>query len=244
VEFPYSFFDFSSPNGALSGKNTSDVLRQSDVTIIALFVCFLLIMALWRVLQPRWRDAISNFLFPTPQLTDLVKAKRREGRRMLIAILFCIESALLTSFLSRQTGLANYTVPPAILLVIYALVFLAYLAFKQFFYHLLHGIFFTRNQSILWRNHFAFLFCMETIVMFPLLLVIIFLQIDIRSVLFVGVITLLFVKIVLLFKCFSTFFRKKYGFLHLFVYFCTLEGTPAVMLVASLIEITRNLTLI
>lgn len=223
---------------------TDELLRHTDIFIVTLLVCFLIVMLLWRLLQPHWHDTLSDFFFPTPSLTDNVKAKRKEGRRMLIAILFCMESALLTSAVASTAGFFNYIMQPALLLSIYALVFLIYITLKQFLYHVVHGIFFSREQNTLWRNRFAFLLFIETALMFPLLLVIVFLPINAFWPLFIGAIALLFVKIVLLFKCFSTFFRKKYGFLHLFVYFCTLEGTPAVMLGASLIEITRNLTLI
>lgn len=221
-----------------------ELLRHADLFIVTLLVCFLIVMILWRLLRPHWRDTLSDFLFPTPSLTDDVKAQRKEGRRMLVAILFCMESALLTSAVAGMAGLSNYLVTPTLLLGIYALVFLVYIAFKQFLYHVVHGIFFSRQQNTLWRNCFAFLFFLETALMFPLLLIIVFLPINAFWPLFIGAIALLFFKIVLLFKCFSTFFRKKYGILHLFVYFCTLEGTPAVILGASLIEITRNLTLI
>ena len=221
-----------------------ELLRQTDVLIVTLLVCFLIVMILWRLLRPHWRDTLSDFLFPTPSLTDDIKAQRKERRRMLVAILFCMESALLTSAVGGMTGLTNYLVPPALLLGIYALVFFVYITFKQFLYHVVHGIFFSRQQNTLWRNRFAFLFFIETALMFPLLLIIVFLPINPFWPLFIGAIALLFVKLVLLFKCFSTFFRKKHGFMHLFVYFCTLEGTTAVILGASLIEITRNLTLI
>ena len=221
-----------------------DLLRHTDILIVTLLVCFLIVMILWRLLRPHWRDTLSNFLFPTPSLTDNVKAKRKEGRRMLIAILFCMESAVLTSAVAGTAGFFNYIMQPVLLLSIYALVFLIYITLKQFLYHFVHGIFFSREQNTLWRNSFAFLFFIETALMFPLLLIIVFRPINAFWPLYIGAMALLFVKIVLLFKCFSTFFRKKYGLMHLFMYFCTLEGAPAVVLGASLIEITRNLTLI
>ena len=244
VDFPYSFFDFQTPDGTLSGKPIADVLSRSDVFVATLLVCFLLFMVLWRLLGPHWRDTLSDFFYPTPHLTDAVKAKRREGRRMLVAILFCLESALLTFIVAGQVGLTNYTAPQSLLLTIYALVFGGYIAFKQLLYHVVHGIFFRSDRNTIWRNHFSFLFFVETVVMYLLLLTTVFLHFETQWVLFAGLLALLFLKTVLLFKCFSTFFWKSHGILQLFVYFCTLEGTPALLLVASLIEITRNLTLL
>ena len=244
MDFPYSFFDFQPPDGTLSGKPIADVLSRSDVFVATLLVCFLLFMVLWRLLGPHWRDTLSDFFYPTPHLTDAVKAKRREGRRMLVAILFCLESALLTFIVAGQVGLTNYTAPQSLLLTIYALVFGGYIAFKQLLYHVVHGIFFRSDRNTIWRNHFSFLFFVETVVMYLLLLTAVFLHFETQWVLFAGLLAILFLKTVLLFKCFSTFFWKSHGILQLFAYFCTVEGTPALLLVASLIEITRNLTLL
>lgn len=83
-----------------------------------------------------------------------------------------------------------------------------------------------------------------TLLFFPLLLLLIYFQIDLKIVLISGLTLLLIVKILLLLKCFSTFFEKFYGILHLFVYFCTLEAAPVVVLWTILKEFTKGLYLL
>ena len=97
-------------------------------------------------------------------------------------------------------------------------------------------------QEAAWRSYFASVLRVETIAISPVVLMFVFLHIDILLAFEILAGVLLFVKIWLLWRCFSVFFKKKHGILHLFVYFCTLEGAPIVVLCTSLIEITSTLT--
>jgi hypothetical protein len=166
----------------------------------------------------------------------------RHPQRVLIALLFCVQVALLALITARYIHLASPIVPNWELMLAYALVMFAYLALKQGLYHWVNNIFFTKDQRAKWRTHFTSVLRVETIATSPVVLMFVFLRIDILLAFEILAGVLLFVKIWLLLRCFSVFFKKKHGILHLFVYFCTLEGAPIVVLCTSLIEITSTLT--
>ena len=168
----------------------------------------------------------------------------RKRKRALVALLFCVQCALLIFISVHDFHLVSPVTPSWLLLGVYTLVMGGYLCIKQGLYHWVHQIFFPKDQRLLWRNKYAFLLMVETVTMSPVVLVFIFLHLNILLAFQILAVVLLFVKIWLLWQCFSVFFRKKHGYLHLFVYFCTLEGAPLMVLSASVIEITRSLTFI
>ncbi|MDE5987693.1 MAG: DUF4271 domain-containing protein, partial [Prevotella sp.] len=54
-------------------------------------------------------------------------------------------------------------------------------------------------------------------------------------------IIIIFVKLLLFYKCFLIFFKKKGAFLQIFLYFCTLEIVPPLILWGILITIANYL---
>lgn len=165
----------------------------------------------------------------------------RKRYRWVVALLFCVQGALLALLAARAFRLAYPVTPTWQLLTAYFGVLAVYLILKQMLYHWVNQIFFSKAQNALWRRSYASLLSLETGGIFPLLLLFTYLHIDAKIVAICLAVLLLFVKFWLLLKGFSLFFAKNHGFLAVFVYFCTLEGTPFVVLCASLIEITRSL---
>lgn len=166
----------------------------------------------------------------------------RHPQRVLIALLFCVQVALLALITARHIHLASPIVPDWELMLAYALVMFAYLALKQGLYHWVNNIFFTKDQRAKWRTHFTSVLRVETIATSPVVLMFVFLRIDILLAFEILAGVLLFVKIWLLWRCFSVFFKKKHGILHLFVYFCTLEAVPILVLWTVLGRLTNYLT--
>lgn len=165
----------------------------------------------------------------------------RKRYRWVVALLFCVQGALLSLVAARAFRLAYPVTPTWQLLTAYFAVLAAYLVLKQMLYHWVNHIFFSKAQNVLWQRSYASLLALETVGIFPLLLLFTYLHVDAQIVAICLAVLLLFVKFRLLLRGFSLFFSKNHGFLAVFVYFCTLEGTPFVVLCASLIEITRSL---
>ena len=168
----------------------------------------------------------------------------RTRKHAVVVVLFCILGALLTLITSRYYHLSSPVTPDWLLLVIYAILMGAYLGVKKSLYHGVNRVFFSTAQQGLWRRHYTYLLMVETMAFLPIVFLSVFTPLGVLFTFQMLVVVLLFVKIWLLWRCYSVFFRKKHGLLHLFVYFCTLESTPFVVLCASVIIITRSLTFI
>ena len=106
---------------------------------------------------------------------------------------------------------------------------------EAYSYRFLNWIFFDKQVRQEWHNVQFFLFILEAVTLFPVLLVMLYTTPS-RNVIagsLLGVIVL--IKSLLLFKSIRLFYVKTYGVLHLFVYFCTLEVIPALLLWRALL---------
>lgn len=221
-----------------------ETLRQTDCIIITLLLCLLLLMAFRRLHRSRLSDAVSNFFYPSNIQKNEVHSAHQEGLRAIAAILFCLEGAVFTYAYTISQGFWSVNLSPWLFIAGTSGFFMLFLILKQILYSMVHSVFFSKAQRQKWRDQYVFLFFAESLLLFPLLLAFIYLDINLKISLYGVALLLLFVKIMLLFKCFSTFFKKFYGILHLFVYFCALEVAPLVVLWTILVEITNRLTTI
>ena len=227
----------------MRGYEMPDILHRSDVLTTALLICFLLMTLLSLSRRKSLKDLVSNFFLPSNAIRKKVGESNQEWRRVLVALLFSLQGAIAVIAATQITDTAPLTPSLWLYLGVYTVVIFLFLVVRQQLYRFVHSVFFTKAQRCQWRDDYDFLFTVESLAFFPLLLLIIYLHLDLKIVLISALSVLLFVKILLLFKCFSTFFRKIYGILHLFVYFCTLEAAPFAVLWTILSELTHGLNL-
>ena len=228
----------------MKGYAMPDTPHRSDIIAVSFLICFLLLLVIRTSYRDSLRNTLSNFFFPSNSVHEKTEDNRSEGKRIIIALLFCLQGAIALLTVTQMLDITPQTLSPWLMAGIYALILFLFLVVKQFLYLFTHYVFFTPAQQHRWREDYAFLFAAESLLFFPLLLVFVYLQLDFKIVAILALAVLLFVKILLLFKCFSAFFEKCYGILHLFVYFCTLEAAPLVLLWTILVELTQGLYLI
>lgn len=221
-----------------------DAPHRSDTIAAFFLVCFILLLVIRSCYKDSLKNTLSAFFFPSNSVHVKAEDSRSEVKRIIIALLFSLQGAIALLAVTQILDVAPQTISPWLLAGIYALLFFLFLIVKQLLYHFAHSVFFSSAQRHRWREDYAFLFAAESLLFFPLLLLLVYLQLDLKIIAVLGLAVLLFVKILLLFKCFSAFFEKCYGILHLFVYFCTLEAAPLVVLWTFLVELTQGFYLI
>lgn len=234
-----------STNGwGMMGDIPTKPLIHTDAVISTLIFCLLIFMVFWRMTYSQWNDYISDFLFSTSRQKSKTPDTHHKHVIIITALLFCFDGAVLAYILGRHLTTITNNISLWVILATYTIVFIGYLILKHCLYNIVHKIFFLNSQIEIWNKNHNFLFIIETVSMFPLTLFLIFLNVNIQISTFLFLLLFLFVKIFLIFKCYTSFFAKSHGALHLFMYFCSLEVAPFIILCASLIEITRSLTLL
>lgn len=101
-----------------------------------------------------------------------------------------------------------------------------FIALKSILYQFINWVFFQKVRNSLWMASFFNLFIWLGIGMLPVVLVSVYFDISSQIALSLMVILVIFAKISLFWMCFSNFFEKIHGALHLILYFCALEILP------------------
>jgi hypothetical protein len=91
-------------------------------------------------------------------------------------------------------------------------------------------VFFSEGKIFTWRRSYTLLLVLEAWLSFALALMVVYLPVSPQVMFDLALWTIVFVKIFHLFKIYQIFFPNLYGTLHLFVYFCSLEIVPLLVL--------------
>jgi hypothetical protein len=129
------------------------------------------------------------------------------------------------------------------LIGIFYAVFLAYFFLKAILYMFVNNIFFDRSCNRHWMKSLLFIRSMESILLFPAVLLNIYFNIPLQNILFYFVFILIIAKILTFYKCLSIFFRQNGIFLRSFLYFCSLEIVPLLGLAGGLLTLINSLKL-
>lgn len=228
----------------VEGREMPDTAHRSETISVGLLLCFLLLCFLRLSYRGSVRTAISDFFISSNVKDSVAISTNQEWRRIIVALFFSLQGALTTMMVAQAYGCTPLINAHWAYVGIFGAAFFLLVLVRQGLSHFVHSIFLTHEYQRRWRNTYAFIFTAESILIYPFLLLFVYLQIDLKITALGILLLLLFVKILLLFRCFSAFFGKKHGSLLLFVYFCTLEAAPLLVLWTVLTEIIQELYLI
>ena len=122
-------------------------------------------------------------------------------------------------------------------------VFIAYFLFKYLIYGLVNWVFFDRNNNIQWRRSQTFLSSLEGVLLFPIVLLQVYFSLSLQTALIYALIVMLFIKMLAFYKSYTIFFKRMGVSLQIFLYFCTLELMP-LMVLWGVLFITDNYLII
>ena len=118
---------------------------------------------------------------------------------------------------------------------------LVYLSLKWLAYALLGWIFFDKSVSSFWAESYATLIYYSGFLVFPFLLLAIYLHFSLQISVIIGLFLLGLVKILILYKWIKLFCYNLFGGLLLILYFCALEIIPCVMFYKGMTQLNDYL---
>ena len=225
----------------VAGDPVPYTLAGDDMFTSLLLGCFLLGM----VAFAQSRRFITHYTkhFFRVQRTGITAFSETsvELRFMLFLVLqTCLMTALWLFNYKALTGEA-FIIEPYQVVSIYAAAFGCYILLKLMAYALVGWTFFTGSQNSQWSKAFLFIVAAEGILIFPVVLLQTYFGISVKAAsIYIIVIAFCF-KVLTLYKEYLIFFRQKGRFLQLFLYFCALEITPALILWKALVTTTSYL---
>lgn len=230
TEVPYKPFGFA-------GTATPFRLRSEGWSGFFVFLCLLLAACLVLRLRKKFDELVRSIFFPTPGKTDmpLVDDPLRYSTHLLAVLIISFTAAMVTfTYTQYDVGYYPFSYTPYILFFVFFVFWLGYLLWKRLACDFVNWIFFSHEKIFTWKRAYTFLTVAESILFIVLAMIVVYLPLSLNAIVIMALVPVSFIKIILLFKTYQIFFPKIYGTLHLFVYFCTLELMPLLVLLKIL----------
>lgn len=210
----------------------------ADDLITGLIVgCFLLLMlALSRNLHFFVGQMRNFFYVPKGPTTDT--SPTYETRfQLFMVLLTSLLLSVLYYFYANAGGGSSFLLPGGLMLAVYVTIFLGYYLLKFLLYGVVDTTFFGGKKNLQYIHSFLFLTSLAGVLLFPLVLLVVYFNVTVQTATVYTAILFVFVKMLQGYKAYIIFFRSFGGVLQLFLYFCTLEVMPVLMLFGA-IELT------
>ena len=154
----------------------------------------------------------------------------------------CLLLALLAFFYANDYIADTYVLSSQYQLIgIYFAVILGYVLLKMMLYSGVNWVFFESKKIGQWSQFLLFIFSIEGILLFPLVILQVYFDIGLRNTLICSLVIIILLKILSFYKCFDIFFKRTSVFLQIILYFCALEVLPLLSLGAVLVMIGNEL---
>lgn len=184
--------------------------------------------------------AIGNeFLFGREQVSLFANSTGTDLRGMLMLFAqFCVLAALALQvhFVFFHPEITEHASTPWLLLI-YMAACLAYLLLKVVLYRVVGWIFFNASITQLWLEAYITLLLYMGILLVPAIAGMVFVTPSFSATIVIGIICLVFAKLLMLYKWLKLFSEKNHGSLLLFLYFCALEIMPCLIFYKGLVEL-------
>lgn len=154
--------------------------------------------------------------------------------RILMFLMACLTMALqATAYIVQYR--ADDGQGHLLLAFLFAIFLIGYLL-KQGVFLLINHIFFDRFRASVWKQCYRDWLLLTGVISYLFSTLSVLLDLSARMIVVLAIITVVLAEICLLFKAFYIFCTKKYGGLQLFVYLCTLEIMPLLLVGKALAQ--------
>ena len=216
-------------------------LLHDDWVTLSVLLCFVLLVMIQKRIRSYVVTQTKEFFFPSKNITK--KEKPNSNSERLIPLVLMLVISIMGGlgvymYTQSQQHLFLGQLSPYMLIGAYTGIWILYFIFKTILSGFVNWIFFDKKKIEVWKKSGFFLFSVESLLIFPVIIITIYLNLPPHIPLWITLIIGLLVKILHLYKTFLIFFPKIYGTLHLIVYFCTLEIMPLLAVFIALIRVT------
>ncbi|MBQ8656483.1 MAG: DUF4271 domain-containing protein [Prevotella sp.] len=240
VELPiYYEKTFFADNGLLHTTTTSArygvpgdpvpyTLHGDNIITLLLLACFMLSVVSFANSRRFFIQQLKG-LFHVPRMDDTFMPETSNELRFQLFLVAqtCLLLAILQYSYTQEFIGTTFVLPSDYHLIgLFALLFVGYFVLKAALYTVVNTVFFDVKRNVHWLKTLLFITSVEGVVLFPIVLLLVYFDMEIEKVMTYLIIVLILVKILTFYKCFIIFFRRLSVYLQIFLYFCTLEIVP------------------
>lgn len=219
--------------------------QNDDFVTTAILLSFFLVV--WTIVRSRrfLSQAIKDFFYEARERDNLFASRTESELRGEVFLVFqtCFLHAILF-FGYTQMAMPDVFVqvsPYKILGTVLGVCGLYYLS-KIILYRWVNSVFFAPWQVRRWNETYLLGILAIGTTFFPISLLFVYFDVPAEQLILPTLIVLLIVKLCLLYKSYRIFFSNRWGFVHIILYFCTLEILPLFLLWVSLVALCNQLT--
>lgn len=207
-------------------------MGSDSIVTSLLLLCFILAVIAFSNVQYFFKRQAKYFFLPAREGLSEVKETSAELRlQLFLASMAALLLALFCYFYTTSVIGSTLVFDSQHLLIgIYIAVFCAYFVVKFLLYAGVNRVFFDGKRNEQWGRALVFITMVESILLFPALLVLAYFNAALVKVEIYLAIVLIFVKIMAFYKCYSIFFKQSVVRLQIILYFCALEIVPLFIL--------------
>jgi len=151
---------------------------------------------------------------------------------MLTSISALSLSLVVFNYIAMKIGFDRALGIPYWLFAAGYIVFVVFVYVKAWMYALVNWTFFDRESGTKWMNGYLLLTSLTSFLIFPISLVTVLTNSGNEIVTWSLAFVFFLYEVLLFFKMFVNFKSKKYGYLLIFLYFCSVELVPALILIS------------
>lgn len=170
---------------------------------------------------------VKNFFRPQHEGTTVITETSSELRFQFFLVLQTCLLCSLLFFLWRQTSFEEtFILPHYQIIGIYTGIFALYFLLKAGLSAAVGWVFFDKKNNEQWTKSNLFLISTEGILIFPAVMLLVYFNLPIESMVFYTVLVIILAKLLTFYKTYLIFFQRNRAALQNILYFCTLEIMP------------------
>lgn len=226
---------FGGRQGVAGDPVPYSIARDNVITGLLLFCFIIAAIAFAKSKRFIVKQARHFFRPPHDERTSGITETSGEVRVQFFFVLqSCLLFALMYFFHLQIRATDTFIIDQYQVIGVFALINLAYVLLKSAAYWLTGWVFFDRRLNDIWMKSYLFLLAMEGVCIFPAVMLQAYFEVPVETTLVcTGAVIALF-KMLALYKSYIIFFRHSGHSLQIFLYFCTLELLPLMMLLGVL----------
>lgn len=220
------------PSG-IAGDPVPYRFQSDDFVTTAILLSFFLV--LWTIVRSRRfiANTIKNFFYEARERDNLFASRTDSELRGEVFLIFQTCFLLSISFFGYTQEHFPHVfiqVSPYKILTMALVVCCLYYLLKILLYRWVNHVFFARWQAKRWDETIFLSILSIGTLLFPTALLLVYFDIPVEQLERPFLFAVIAVKAAMLYKSYRIFFHYNWGFLHIIMYFCTLEIIPLMIL--------------
>ena len=229
----------------VAGDPVPETLSNDSLISGLLIFCFLVMTFGFSRISGFIGRQVKDFFYIQRGEHSVAETGDEINIQLVFSVITCLTCSLLHYLYVTATGGDTFIFSTEhMLLGVIFLVMAGYFLLKFLLYTIVNTIMFDSSRNKKFLTVLIFLFSMEGVLLFPVLLLRAYFQFPIENATIYTLIVVVLIKILTFYKTYVIFFAQKALYMQIFLYFCALEMVPLLSLWGGLAVIVNHLRVI